>query len=144
MESLKGLFKEKKKTRGFTLIELVVVMIIIGILAMVVIPRFADLTLQAKMSATQGLLGNIRSAVHMAYGDSIASGGAPAFPASITVAQFADGRLPVNKVTGNDGVTVVAAAPGGTATSATDGFWYIQATGVVGAYSDGSVDTSGW
>ena len=144
MKISRCLFKLNSSQRGFTLIELVVVMVILGILAVVAIPRFTDLTQQAKISVTQGVLGSVRSAAHLAYADSITGGGAPAFPAALTAANFADGRVPVNALTGQDGIATVAASPGGTATSATDGFWYIQATGVVGAYSDGTVDTTGW
>jgi len=137
-------FKLSPSQRGFTLIELVVVIVIIGILAIVAFPRFTDLSRQAKISVTQGNLGNVRAAAHLAYADSITGGGAPAFPAALTGAEFTDGKIPVNILTDQDGVATVAVAPGGTATSATDGFWYIQATGVVGAYSDGTVDTAAW
>jgi prepilin-type N-terminal cleavage/methylation domain-containing protein len=54
---------------GFTLIELMIVVAIIGILAAVAIPKFADLINKSKEGATRGSLGSIRSAVTVYYGD---------------------------------------------------------------------------
>jgi len=140
---MNSIIQARKKESGFTLIEVVIVMVILGILAVVAIPRFVDLTTNAQIAATQGTLGTIRSVLAVEYAQNAANGAA-AFPAALTSANFANGQEPSNSLTGQDGVGVVAAAPAGTATHASDGFWYIVATGVAGAYSDGTVDTSAW
>ena len=57
-----------RKSKGFTLIELMIVVAIIGILAAIAIPRFANLIDRAREARTQGNLGAIRSAMTIYYG----------------------------------------------------------------------------
>jgi len=130
-----------KSQKAFTIIELIMVIVILGILAAVAIPKFADLSTSAKAAATQGGLGAIRSVIAIEYAKSATTGGTVAFPASITTTLFADNRLPTNKLNDSTGVANVTVVPGGTATSAS-GWWYISTLGQAGAYSDGTSDTS--
>jgi len=55
--------------RGFTLIELMIVVAIIGILAAIAVPKFADLVRKSKDGATKGNLGAIRSALQIYYAE---------------------------------------------------------------------------
>ena len=59
----------KKLRKGFTLIELMIVVAIIGILAAIAIPKFADLINKAKEGSTKGALSSVRSAIQVYYGD---------------------------------------------------------------------------
>jgi type II secretion system protein G len=58
-----------KKYKGFTLIELMVVVVILGILAVVVAPRIPDLVKKAKEGATKGSLSTLRSTLNIYYSD---------------------------------------------------------------------------
>ena len=59
----------KQLRKGFTLIELMIVVAIIGILAAIAIPKFADLINKAKEGSTKGALSSVRSAIQVYYGD---------------------------------------------------------------------------
>lgn len=52
-----------KNIRGFTLVELVVVVVILGLLAVAALPRFVDVTDQAKKSSIEGVAGAFATAV---------------------------------------------------------------------------------
>lgn len=64
----------KKQQSGFTLIELIMVIVILGILSAFALPRFADLSSDAQEAATQGALGSVKSASAIAHSAWLAGG----------------------------------------------------------------------
>jgi prepilin-type N-terminal cleavage/methylation domain-containing protein len=59
----------RRGAQGFTLIELMIVVAIIGILAAIAIPQFANLVSKSQEGATKGNLGTLRSSLSIYYGD---------------------------------------------------------------------------
>ncbi len=64
----------RNSLRGFTLIELVVVIALLAILAAFAIPRYAGLEREARIAATLGISGSIRSAATLAHSLGISQG----------------------------------------------------------------------
>lgn len=63
-----------RKQTGFTLIELVLVIVILGILAAFAVPRFVNLAGEARESAVNSLGGSLRAAGALAHSVSLATG----------------------------------------------------------------------
>ena len=75
-----------KNEKGFTLIEIIAVLVILGILAAVAIPRYFSLMDQSRISAAQGAIGEIKSRASGVYAKLLLSGNGvdPGEPAVLT------------------------------------------------------------
>jgi MSHA pilin protein MshA len=66
--------KTLQKQAGFTLIELVVVIVILGILAATAAPKFIDLTGDARSSVVEAVKGSLNSAADLAHSKALVKG----------------------------------------------------------------------
>lgn len=92
------------KQAGFTLVELVVVIVVLGILAATALPKFVNVSQDARRASVEGLTGALRSSV-----------------ALVQAKYYAAGSTTATTVTMQDGSTVAVAAGTGVPTGTAAG-----------------------
>lgn len=116
-----------RNEKGFTLIELVVVIVVLGILAAIAVPRFINLQAEARLATVDGLTGALQGASALAHAQALIDG-------------TATGTGTIVMEGGN--VDVVNGYPAGTAAGIGaalnfDGYTATYATGVATFVPDG-------
>jgi len=152
----------KSKKSGFTLVEILIVVIILGILAAVVIPQFSDASDDTRASSTGTNLKTVRSQLQL-YKAQHNEQYPPSFETQMITftdvshntnatqtAVFRFGpymlRVPANPYTGINTITTVddAATPYSAAADMNQGWWYNSVTGEFRCHvPDSVVDASG-
>jgi prepilin-type N-terminal cleavage/methylation domain-containing protein len=119
----------KRQRKGFTLVELAIVIAILGILAVVAIPKYQGMEEEARSAAAKSQLGTVRSAIGIYYAKNRGT-----FPATISAGLFADGTVPgVDTGTGvvNTVVSATSDSPWAPPLTTAGGWEYCPTTGRV-------------
>ena len=86
----------RQTSKGFTLIELVTVIVILGILAVFALPRFANVTEQAHDASIEGVKGALASAMAIVHAQWVANGQPTADPDRDNLVGFGRGDVDVS------------------------------------------------
>lgn len=87
----------RTRNKGFTLIELVLVITILGILAVAALPSFIDVSTQARQSSRDGVSGAVRSGISLFRANDLVTNGPPGnYPATLDAAAAGSTAGPAN------------------------------------------------
>lgn len=123
---------------GFTLIELVIIIVVLGILAAVAIPKYQNITGETKEAACRASLGGLRSGITIYYANQIVTTGTATWPSAAqlsavgTVMAQAIPKNPYQSVADSAAMIAIGASRG-TLTGTAHGWAYDTANGDVWA-----------
>ena len=121
---------------GFTLVELVIIIAVLGVLAAVAIPKYSNITSESKEAAARGALGGLRSGVTIFYANQAVTTGTAVWPTLnqlSTAGVVMEQSLPANPYQHPDSAadSVVTGVTKGTTVGTRGGWAYNPATGEI-------------
>ena len=117
---------------GFTLIELVIIIVVLGIIAAIAVPKYQNIANEAKVSSCKGSLGGLRSALNIWYANEAAKGNTPTYPpidSLSTVGVVMEQMIPNNPYQQDAGDSIVTGVTKGAIVGARGGWAYKVSTG---------------
>jgi len=122
------------KQQGFTLIELVIIIVALGILASVAIPKYRSIVSEAREASCMGALGGIRSGISIYYANAAVTTGTATWPATDslrTIGVVMEQALPKNPYQTNAPDSIVTGVTKGTIVGTRGGWAYLASTGEI-------------
>ena len=127
--------------KGFTLIELIIIIVVLGILASVAIPRYRSIVAESREASCKGMLGGFRSGISIYYGNAAATTGTAAWPpidSVRTIGVVMEQDIPDNPYQPDAPDSIVTGVTKGTIVGTRGGWAYLASTGEIWANTDGS------
>ena len=128
------LFRGQVNQKGFTLVEIVIIIVVLGILAAVAIPKYQNITGEAKEAACRAALGSLRSAITIYYANAAVKTGTATWPTIDdlrTVGVVMEQSIPENPYAEFAPDSIVTGATPDSTVGTRGGWAYLAATGEI-------------